>query len=83
MLYAYPLGPKYSAEEYPKAALEIMHPIVPPDFTSEDVFDQDYLEPDGPPYPLVEVEFTDAAGRHWLRDISGELKEIEHRRPFC
>ena len=35
-----------------------------------------------PDIPEIELEFTDAAGRHWLRRSEGGLQEIACRRPF-
>lgn len=62
--------------------IEIVFGTVPPKQTQSDEIDYDTLQSDVFGHPLVEIEYTDTEGRHWIRNYTGKIEEIEFRRPF-
>jgi hypothetical protein len=81
MVYADPLGAEALAEGRTHG-LEVLFGTVPPGSTLDDPRHNLKLQSDRFGFPTVEVEFTDAQGRHWRRDSTGRIKSIKSRRPF-
>lgn len=80
MVYAHPLGAEALAEGRTHG-LEVLFGTIPPGATLDDRTHSQALQSDRFGFPPVEVEFTDAQGRHWRRAASGDIKTIKSRRP--
>ncbi|MFC0019514.1 hypothetical protein [Roseibacillus persicicus] len=62
--------------------VEVVFGTIPPRQSLDDTIEYGILSSDIFGYPLIDLEYTDVEGVHWLRHSSGKLAKIDFRRPF-
>lgn len=67
----------------PDSPREILYGTIPPGETLKDEKDASFAKAEHFGFPAIEVEFTDARGKHWRRDMEGAVTEIAYRHPIC